>query len=100
MLRSGGPVEYRTSDLIFWYIQEQVTNIKLEFVTTILIVFGWTDKPSKAFVISRPAIGSSEIFPNFRSLLAMQYLSFYSSPVEDLVLVDRVFKHLRCKWQT
>ena len=39
MLWSGRPVEYHMSDLIFRYIQEQVTNIKLEFVMTILIAF-------------------------------------------------------------
>ena len=37
----GGPVECRTSDLIFRYVKKQVTNIQLEFVTTILNVIAW-----------------------------------------------------------
>jgi len=50
--------------LIFRYIQEQVTNIKLEFLTTTLIVFAREAgliNFQKAFGISRPAIGNLEV---------------------------------------
>ena len=82
--------------LIFWYLQEQVTNIKLEFVTTILIVFARKAgliNLRKTFVISRPTIGSSEfIWPYSTSC----FIPLGSRPRSCW----RCVKRLRSKWQT
>ena len=89
MLWSGGRVEYRTSDLVFRYIQEQVTNIKLEFVTTIWsFLLGNLDSESvRNLSACNRKLRDFSKFPKFISD-AVALVLFLS--VEDLVLVDSV----------